>query len=58
MTTLAVASQRLLMESSLADSVLIDDRMARCGLTNRWSGRVMDKVPSPYLGVRAAQLNR
>ena len=27
-------------------------------LTNRWSGRVIDKVPSSYIGVRAAQLNR
>ena len=27
-------------------------------LTNRWSGRVKDKVPSSYAGVRAAQLNR
>jgi hypothetical protein len=27
-------------------------------LTNRWSGRVRDKVPSPNVGVRAAQLNR
>jgi hypothetical protein len=27
-------------------------------LTNRWSGRVQDKVPSPNVGVRAAQLNR
>jgi len=27
-------------------------------LTNRWSGRVRDKVPSSYHGVRAAQLNR
>ena len=30
---------------------------ARC-LTNRWSGRVWDKVPSSFDGVRAAQLNR
>ena len=29
-----------------------------CGLTNRSSGRVNDKVPSSYVGVRAAQLNR
>ena len=28
------------------------------GLTPRWSGRVEDKVPSPEVGVRAAQLNR
>jgi len=27
-------------------------------LTNRWSGRVMDKVPTSYTGARAAQLNR
>ena len=27
-------------------------------LTNRWSGRVEDKVPSPNVGARAAQLNR
>jgi hypothetical protein len=25
---------------------------------NPWSGHVTDKVPSPYTGVRAAQLNR
>jgi hypothetical protein len=30
----------------------------RCRLTPRWSGRVRDKVPSSYIGVRAAQLNR
>jgi hypothetical protein len=30
----------------------------RCCLTNRWSGRVVDKVPSPNVGARAAQLNR
>jgi hypothetical protein len=28
------------------------------GLTNRWSGRVIDKVPSSNAGARAAQLNR
>jgi hypothetical protein len=27
-------------------------------LTNRWSGRVKDKIPSSDVGVRAAQLNR
>jgi hypothetical protein len=32
--------------------------MTRAGLTNRWSGRVIDKVPSPDAGVRAAQLSR
>jgi hypothetical protein len=30
----------------------------KCRLTPRWSGRVGDKVPSSYVGVRAAQLNR
>lgn len=29
-----------------------------CRLTNRWSGRVKDKVPSSDAGVRAAQLSR
>ena len=29
-----------------------------CALTLRWSGRVRDKVPSPYNSGRAAQLNR
>jgi hypothetical protein len=29
-----------------------------CGLTNRWSGRVLDKVLSSYAGARAAQLKR
>jgi hypothetical protein len=33
-------------------------KAGRCGLTNRSSGRVRDKVPSSYAGVRAAQLNR
>jgi len=28
------------------------------GPTNLWSGRLKDKVPSPYAGGRAAQLNR
>jgi hypothetical protein len=27
-------------------------------LTSRWSGRVRDKVPSSYVGARAAQLSR
>jgi hypothetical protein len=27
-------------------------------LTNRWSGRVLDKAPSSDAGVRAAQLKR
>ena len=27
-------------------------------LTNRWSGRVRDKAPSPNFGARAAQLDR
>ena len=29
-----------------------------CHLTPRWSGRVIDKVTSSDIGVRAAQLNR
>jgi hypothetical protein len=29
-----------------------------CRLTPRWSGRVIDKVPSSDADVRAAQLNR
>jgi hypothetical protein len=29
-----------------------------CPLTNRWSGRVQDKVPSSNVGMRAAKLNR
>jgi hypothetical protein len=32
--------------------------LSPCRLTNRWSGRVKDKVPSSNAGVRAAQLNR
>jgi hypothetical protein len=28
-----------------------------CRLTTRWRGRVKGKVPSSYIGVRAAQLN-
>jgi len=36
---------------------LLSLRMIR-RLTNRWSGRVKDKVPSSYDGARAAQLNR
>ena len=32
--------------------------VTQCCLTTRWSGRVRDKVPSSYIGVRAAQLNR
>jgi len=32
--------------------------LQRCRLTPRWSGRVIDKVPSPYGGARGAQLNR
>jgi hypothetical protein len=37
---------------------MLGKRQAVRGLTNRWSGRVRDKVPSSYAGVRAAQLNR
>jgi hypothetical protein len=29
-----------------------------CGLTNHWSGRVRDEVPSSDADVRAAQVNR
>ena len=36
----------------------IKARAVRRGLTNRWSGRLKDKVPSSHTGVRAAQLNR
>lgn len=32
--------------------------MTAGGLTNRWSGRVRDKVPLAIAGMRAAQLNR
>ena len=45
--TLARTSATIRLESS-----------ARRLLTNRWSGRVKDKVPSSYVGTRAAQLNR
>jgi hypothetical protein len=34
------------------------DPIAYSRLTPRWSGRVLDKVPSSYAGVRAGQLNR
>ena len=33
-------------------------RCSGARLTNRSSGRVMDKVPSAYSGARAAQLKR
>ena len=33
-------------------------RHAAGGLTNLWSGRVIDTVPSPCTGARAAELNR
>jgi hypothetical protein len=39
-------------------ATLIRDQLCKRRLTNRWSGRVPDKVPSPNVGVRAAQLNR
>jgi len=50
------------MEVSL-NIVAFDSDFSRVGqsvraLTNRWSGRVIDKVPSSYTGARAAQLNR
>ena len=44
--------------SSMSQSTRIARRLAQCGLTPRWSGRVTDKVPSLCIGVRAAQLNR
>jgi hypothetical protein len=37
---------------------MLGKRQAVRGLTNRWSGRVIDKVPSSYFGARAAQLKR
>ena len=45
--------------SALEVKVKIQPRLHSVGrLTNRWSGRVKDKVPSSTVGVRAAQLNR
>jgi hypothetical protein len=38
--------------------VPIPSKRYLCRLTNRWSGRVIDKVPSSYAGARAAQLKR
>jgi hypothetical protein len=43
--------------SCLGDRTICELR-AQSDLTNRWSGRVIDKVPSSNVGVRAAQLNR
>jgi hypothetical protein len=37
---------------------MASEESALCVLTNRSSGRVMDKVPGSDAGVRAAQLNR
>jgi hypothetical protein len=45
--TLAHTSSTIRLESSV-----------RRLQTNRWSGRVQDKVPSSYAGARAAQLKR
>jgi hypothetical protein len=42
----------------IALSVEQAQRKSECDLTPRWSGRVQDKVPSPIVGARAAQLNR
>jgi hypothetical protein len=39
------------------DEVVVP-QVAGWRLTNRWSVRVRDTVPSPYVGVRVAQLNR
>ena len=55
-----IESVRLLLDAfDLYADELTSDPFCRCGrgLTNRWSGRVRDKVPSPYVGARAAQLN-
>jgi hypothetical protein len=37
---------------------LMPNRSGRRSPSHHWSGRVIDKVPSSYTGVRAAQLNR
>ncbi len=39
-------------------SICQNGHMRKSRLTNRWSGRVKDKVPSSSAGARAAQLNR
>ena len=48
---MTIAVLRSIEESRIPDH-------AHCRLTNRWSGRVIGKVPSSYTGVRAAQLKR
>jgi hypothetical protein len=47
---------QFLSYSEYMKNVLADN--SRAHLTPRSSGRVIDKVPSSYAGVRAAQLNR
>ena len=54
----AMARRRdLARSSSQSHEITLMSDMS-CRLTNRWSGRVKDKVPSSYIGARAAQLNR
>ena len=56
-----VAERLVVPKLSSASRVLPHDVIEKgeeCHLTPRWSGRVRDKVPSSYVGVRAAQLNR
>jgi hypothetical protein len=51
----AALEKALTNPRALAARVVAEDARR---LTNRWSGRVRDKVPSSDRGVRAAQLNR
>ena len=55
---LAVGTTLATFWAQLQRSVALAQGPAECGLTNRWSGRVKDKVPSSNVGARAAQLNR
>jgi len=50
------AARRAKRRSPLTRANYSVERIA--GLTPRWSRRVIDKVPSSRIGVRAAQLNR
>jgi hypothetical protein len=43
------------MEAEMIDQIAV---VVATHLTNRWSGRVMDKVPSSNVCARAAQLKR
>ena len=54
----AVRTRVLALNPHLADAARIPKGAVLMRLTSRWSGRVRDKVPSPYDDVRAAQLNR